>query len=65
MRSIDPNLFTRLMRLPASHRLDILEFLGSSHLADIQVSDLIEKVSALPNQERILGFDPGGDYRRQ
>ena len=46
MRSIDPNLFTRLMRLPDAIRVDLLEFLGSSPIADIQLSDLIEKISA-------------------
>ena len=46
MRTIDPNVFTRLMRLPDAVRVDLLEFLGASPIADIQLSDLIEKISA-------------------
>ena len=45
MRTIDPNLFTRLMRLPDAIRIDLLEFLGASPVADIQLSDLIERMS--------------------
>lgn len=51
MRSIDPNLFTRLMRLPDAIRVDLLEFLGASPIADIQLSDLIEKISAQIEKE--------------
>jgi len=51
VRSIDPNLFTRLMRLPDAVRVDLLEFLGSSPIADIQLSDLIEKISAQIEKE--------------
>ena len=52
VRSIDPNLFTRLMRLPDAIRVDLLEFLGSAPIADIQLSDLIEKISAQIEQDR-------------
>lgn len=52
MRTIDPNLFTRLMRLPDAVRVDLLEFLGSSPIADIQLSDLIEKISGQLEKER-------------
>ena len=45
MRTIDPNLFTSLMRLPDAIRIDLLEFLGASPVADIQLSDLIERMS--------------------
>ena len=51
VRTIDPNLFTRLMRLPDAVRVDLLEFLGSSPIADIQLSDLIEKISAQLEKE--------------
>jgi len=51
VRSIDPNLFTRLMRLPDAVRVDLPEFLGSSPIADIQLSDLIEKISAQIEKE--------------
>lgn len=51
MRTIDPNLFTRLMRLPDAARVDLLEFLGASPIADIQLSDLIEKISAQLEKE--------------
>lgn len=59
MRSIDPNLFTRLMGLPDAVRVDLLEFLGSSPIADIQLSDLIEKISAQIENEpsRFAGFN--------
>lgn len=51
MRTIDPNVFTRLMRLPDAIRVDLLEFLGASPIADIQLSDLIEKISAQIEKE--------------
>lgn len=51
VRTIDPNLFTRLMRLPDAARVDLLEFLGASPIADIQLSDLIEKISAQLEKE--------------
>ncbi len=51
MRTIDPNIFARLMRLPENHRFSVLELLGSSRVADGQASDLIESLSAAQGQE--------------
>jgi hypothetical protein len=53
VRSIDPNLFTRLMWLPDAIRVDLLEFLGSAPIADIHLSDLIERISAQIENERL------------
>jgi hypothetical protein len=41
------------MRLPDAVRVDLLEFLGASPIADIQLSDLIEKISAQIENDQI------------
>ncbi len=58
MRPIDPSLFTRLMRLPDAVRVDLLEFWGATPIADIQLSDLIEKISSQIEQDRIQLPEP-------
>lgn len=46
MQQIKPETFARLMRLPVGLRSDLLEFIGSTPVADIQVLQLIEKMAA-------------------
>ncbi|MDI3336367.1 hypothetical protein QKW60_08115 [Defluviimonas aestuarii] len=46
MRTIDPELFARLMRLPDTARTDLLEFLGATPLADVQLSAVIDAAAA-------------------
>lgn len=46
MIPIDPHLFTRLMCLPPHRRMDLLEFIGATPLADLQLEALIEMMSA-------------------
>lgn len=48
MRPIDPHLFTRLMRLPPGRRADLLEFIGATPLADLQLEQLIDMMSSSP-----------------
>jgi|GEM_PF-2096821 len=45
VRMIDPNLFTRLMRLPDAARGDLLEFLGATPVGDAQLAEMIERVA--------------------
>ncbi|MEO1678405.1 MAG: hypothetical protein AAFU80_09635 [Pseudomonadota bacterium] len=44
MRSIRPDQFARIMTLPQAERSDLLEFLGATPMADIQVEALIAQV---------------------
>lgn len=46
MRSIHPNLFAQVMRLPASMRADLLEFLGATPVEDAQLRLLLTDATA-------------------
>lgn len=46
MQQIRPETFAKLMRLPISQRADLLEFIGSTPVADSEVINLIEKLAA-------------------
>lgn len=46
MHKINPGLFTQLMRLPDSIRADLLEFVGGTPVADVQLQQIIEGISA-------------------
>ncbi|SIO52747.1 hypothetical protein SAMN05444722_3117 [Rhodovulum sp. ES.010] len=52
MRTIHPNLFTRLMRLPAAVRIDMLEFLGATPVADAQLERMLHDVDRLLEDDR-------------
>ena len=45
MRTINPGLFARLMRLPEAARTDLLEFLGATPIGDAQLSAVIDRVT--------------------
>ncbi len=45
MRTINPGLFARIMRLPDAARADLLEFVGATPIADAHLADMIETVS--------------------
>jgi hypothetical protein len=45
VRTINPGLFARLMTLPRSARTDLLEFLGATPVADLQLAAMIESIS--------------------
>lgn len=45
MRTINPGLFARLMRLPDSARADLLEFVGATPVADAQLSGMIDALA--------------------
>jgi len=42
VKTIDPNLFTQLMRLPVGMRVDILEFLGATPIEDTQLRAMLD-----------------------
>lgn len=46
LQQIRPETFAKLMRLPISQRADLLEFIGSTPVADSEVINLIEKLAA-------------------
>lgn len=52
MRTINPGLFARLMRLPEAARTDLLEFLGATPLADAQLSAVIDSIAERIRYER-------------
>lgn len=52
MRTINPGLFARLMRLPDFARADLLEFLGATPLADAQLSAMIDEFAEKLAAER-------------
>ncbi|GAA0308910.1 hypothetical protein [Rhodovulum strictum] len=54
MRTIHPNHFNRLMRLPAGIRTDILEYLGATPVADVQLERMLLDVDRMieDNQPR-------------
>ena len=52
MRTINPGLFARLMRLPDFARADLLEFLGATPLADAQLSAMIDDFAEKLTAER-------------
>lgn len=52
MRTINPGLFARLMRLPDAARTDLLEFLGATPIADAQLSAVINSVAERLVRER-------------
>lgn len=59
MRCINPNLFARLMWLPDSVRVDLLEYVGSTPVADAHLERMIEFLSASLEPGRVLsGADP-------
>lgn len=45
LNQIDPHLFTRLMCLPPQRRIDLLEFIGATPVADLQLEQLIEMMA--------------------
>lgn len=45
LRTINPGLFTRLMRLPDSARADLLEFIGATPIADAQLAHMIDAIA--------------------
>lgn len=45
MRSISPDLFAKLMRLPANDRFDLLEFIGATPMEDLDLDELIEQIT--------------------
>lgn len=45
MRTINPGLFARLMRLPEAARTDLLEFLGATPIGDAQLSAVIDGIA--------------------
>lgn len=44
MTTIAPDVFTKLMTLPAGQRLDLLEFLGATPVEEAQLTQLIESI---------------------
>ncbi|WP_168222914.1 hypothetical protein [Oceanicola sp. D3] len=46
MQQMKPETFAQLMRLPVLLRADLLEFIGSTPVADGQILSLIEKLAA-------------------
>ncbi|MCK0101141.1 hypothetical protein [Pseudohalocynthiibacter sp. F2068] len=46
MNTINPDLFAKLMTLPDSARLDLLEFLGATPIGEGQLNDLIENIES-------------------
>lgn len=52
MRTINPGLFARLMRLPDAARTDLLEFVGATPVADAQLSHMIDAISDKITSER-------------
>mgnify|MGYP005671052349 CR=1 FL=1 len=51
---IDPKLFSRIMALPTTVRLDLLEFTGSTYVGPVQLEQIVDDLSSLP-------VDPGKD----
>lgn len=59
MRTINPGLFTKLMRLPESARADLLEFVGATPVADAQLSGMIDTIAEkLSADRRSVRFEP-------
>jgi len=54
VNTIDPDLFARLMSLPDGDRMDLLEFLGATPVAQEQVGILIEKIEKLSLEKKNL-----------
>lgn len=52
LRTINPGLFARLMRLPDSARTDLLEFVGATPVADAQLSHMIDMIAEKLRTER-------------
>ncbi|MCB2092837.1 MAG: hypothetical protein H6901_07405 [Rhodobacteraceae bacterium] len=52
MFTINPGLFTRLMKLPDAARTDLLEFIGATPVADAQLSEIIDNFSIKKSPER-------------
>jgi hypothetical protein len=46
VNTINPDLFAKLMTLPDSARLDLLEFLGATPIGEGQLNDLIENIES-------------------
>ena len=46
MQQMRPETFAQLMRLPVPLRADLLEFIGSTPVADGQILTLIQKLAA-------------------
>ena len=45
LHTINPGLFAKLMRLPDAVRIDLLEFLGATPVADAQLSAMIDDMA--------------------
>ncbi|MFZ1726411.1 MAG: hypothetical protein WBO29_08825 [Albidovulum sp.] len=52
MLTINPGLFARLMRLPDSARVDLLEFIGATPVGDAQLSEMIDNFAKKVGQDR-------------
>lgn len=52
MRTINPGLFARVMRLPDAARADLLEFLGATPIGDAQLSAVIDGIAERIKSER-------------
>ena len=60
LRTINPGLFARLMKLPEQARTDILEFLGATPIADSQLCLMLDTLSTKFNvKSRPSGLDVG------
>ncbi len=46
MKKIDPDVFAKLMSLPDSARVDLLEFLGATPLGETQIKFLLSDLEA-------------------
>lgn len=51
---LEPSVFARIMSLPNSMRLDVLEFLGSTPVAPNSVEALVASVAVRPTDWRTL-----------
>lgn len=52
MHTINPGLFAKLMRLPDAVRIDLLEFLGATPVADAQLAAMIDDMAAARRADR-------------
>jgi len=52
VHTIHPNHFNQLMRLPAGIRTDLLEFLGATPVADIQLERMLRDMDRFVEDSR-------------
>jgi len=52
MKTIDPDLFTKLMTLPDAARLDLLEFLGATPVGEDHLNKLIDDIECSVRDKR-------------